>query len=310
MQYYIKVSAFIICGILCLLQIVSAPIALLLGIIASNTLGHSFPNLNSKVSKKLLQFSIVGLGFGMNIEDAFASSVNSLLLIVVTIFGTIIIGYFIGKNLRVDKKISCLISVGTAICGGSAIAATAPIVNADENHITVSMSTVFILNSIALLIFPVIGHYIPLTEIQFGYWSAIAIHDTSSVVGAASQYGKEALAIATSIKLTRALWIVPLSLLTAIFYKRNSGKIKIPWFIILFVLSMTLNSYVPGLPLFSTYIVTLAKSSLILTIFLIGSGLSWNYIKKTGQRPLIQGVILWTVISISSLLTIIFFTKM
>lgn len=304
MQYYIRVSAFIICGLLCLLQIVSAPIALLLGIVVSNVLGHPFPNLNNKVTKKLLQFSIVGLGFGMNIENACASSVNSLLLIVVTIFGAIIIGYFIGTSLRVDKKISYLISVGTAICGGSAIAATAPIVNADENHITVSMSAVFILNSIALLIFPVIGHYIPLTEIQFGYWSAIAIHDTSSVVGAASQYGKDALEIATTVKLTRALWIVPLSLLTAILYKSNSGRIKIPWFILLFIIAMLFNSYYPGLNSFSKYIVIIAKSCLTLTIFLIGSSLSLSFIKKTGLRPFIQGFLLWVIISMTSIFAV------
>ncbi|MCB0698031.1 MAG: putative sulfate exporter family transporter, partial [Chitinophagaceae bacterium] len=294
-----------LCAVLALLQLISAPIALVLGIFVSNTLGHPFPNLNSKVTKRLLQFSIVGLGFGMNVENALASSLNGLLLIVVTIFGTIIIGYFVGKNLRVDKKISYLISVGTAICGGSAIAATAPIINADDNHITVSMSTVFILNSVALIIFPVIGHYIPLTEIQFGYWSAIAIHDTSSVVGAASQYGNEALEVATTVKLTRALWIVPLSLLTAIFFKSNSGKTKIPWFIVLFIIAMLFNSYFPGLDTFAKYIVIIAKSCLTLTIFLIGSSLSLSFIKKTGTRPFIQGFLLWVIISITSIIAVI-----
>ncbi len=302
--FLIKKILFVVIAIVCLFPFISAPIALLLGILFSNTIGHPFQNLNNKATKKLLQFSVVGLGFGMNVESALKSSVDGLLFIIISIFGTLFFGYILGRVLRTDNKTSYLISTGTAICGGSAIAAAVPILNANENQISVSLGIVFILNSIALLIFPAVGHYLQLTEIQFGYWSAIAIHDTSSVVGAASKYGSEALEVATTVKLTRALWIIPMSIITAIIYKRRSKRIKFPWFIALFFLAMMTNNYIEVLQPISKYIVLMAKAGLTLTIFLIGTGLSYKELKIVGLRPLIQGIVLWVTISISSLLVI------
>ncbi|PZF74131.1 YeiH family protein [Taibaiella soli] len=292
---------FIIAAVLCLTPWVSAPIALLAGIIFANTIGHPFAQLNSKATKILLQVSVVGLGFGMNVHSAIQAGKEGILFTICSIFGTLTLGFLLGKLLKIDRKTSQLISSGTAICGGSAIAAIAPVINADEKQMSVALGTVFILNSIALFLFPAIGHGLHLSEQQFGLWAAIAIHDTSSVVGAASKYGPHALEVATTVKLARALWIIPLSLGTALVFKSGSGKIKIPWFIGYFILAMICNTYFAPTAIISPYIVAIAKAGLTLTLFLIGCGLSVQKLKSVGVRPLIQGVLLWIFISVLAL---------
>ena len=266
-------------------------VALLAGIALAVTLGSPFPVFAKKVSKYLLQASVVGLGFGMNLYSAVESGKD----------GVMVIGTLLGRVFRLSRNNSYLISSGTAICGGSAIAAVAPIIDADDNETTMSMVTVFVLNAVALLIFPAIGHLIGLSQEQFGTWAAIAIHDTSSVVGAGAAYGEEALQIATTVKLTRALWIIPMAIATTFIFRKKGKKISIPWFIFLFIAAMLANTYL-GIPeKVSAAIAGGAKHALGATLFLIGCGLSLQSVKKTGVRPFLLGISLWAVISLSSL---------
>lgn len=285
----------------------SPPIALALGLVLAFTIGNPFPQLNGKPVKYLLQASVVLLGFGMNLDAVYKAGKDGIVFTVVTIFGTLVLGYFVGKMLKVNDKTSTLISSGTAICGGSAIAAVAPAINADSDEITVSLGTVFVLNSVALFVFPIIGHALGLTENQFGIWAAVAIHDTSSVVGAAAAYGQDSLIIGTTVKLARALWIAPIALLFAYIYRDkdsdSKAKVAIPWFIVLFLAATAFRSYAPSFiqPSVFDAFVNLAKAGLTVTLFLIGAGLSHATLKKFGYLALLQGVILWTVISLVSL---------
>jgi len=297
---------FILVLILCLTPLITPPLALLLGLIMALFLGHPYLKYNSKATKYLLQISVVGLGFGMNVYSAINAGKEGLIFTIVTIAGTLIIGYFIGKLFKIDKKISYLISSGTAICGGSAIAAVSPVIKADEKQISVALGIVFILNSVALFIFPMLGEYLNLSDKQFGVWCAIAIHDTSSVVGAASRFSEKALEIATTIKLARALWIIPVAFVSAILFKTDKSNIKIPYFIGVFVLAMTANTYIPFVNEYSKYLTTIAKTGLTLTLFLIGSGLSKKVIASVGLKPFFQGVILWVIISLSALWAVMF----
>lgn len=292
---------FILLILFCLLPFVSPPIALALGLLAALIIGPPFPNHRGKITRILLQVSVVGLGFGMNFSQVLEAGKDGILFTIVTIFGTLILGYFLGRLLKVETKTSHLISCGTAICGGSAIAAVAPVINAEEDQISVSLGTVFILNSIALFIFPLLGVLFGLTQNQFGIWSAIAIHDTSSVVGAAAKFGEEALQIATTVKLARALWIAPLAMLTSWFFAEKSARFYIPPFILLFLLASVARTYVPLPDAFYEGVVFLAKKGLTVTLFLIGASLSLKTIKAVGIRPLIQGVTLWVIISVVSL---------
>ncbi len=302
-QFTWQKLVFILLGFACLTPYVSPPIALALGLFAALTFGNPYVKKTGKYSKLLLQISVVGLGFGMNLQSVLQAGRDGILFTIATIFGTLILGFFVGKFLKIDQKISHLISSGTAICGGSAIAAVAPVIEADDKEISVSMGTVFILNSIALFIFPIIGHALNLTDKQFGIWSAIAIHDTSSVVGAAAKFSTAALQIATTVKLARALWIVPIALGTAYFYKGKSTKVAIPYFIGFFLLASIVRSYAPPWvpPSLFESMVLLAKQGLTLTLFFIGAGLSFATLKSVGVRPLVQGVFLWIVISCVSL---------
>ena len=298
---------FIIALILCLSSLVSPPIALLIGIAIAQFVGHPYIHLNSKAVSLLLKISVVGLGFGMNVHSAVNAGKQGLLFTVASIVGTLALGLLLGRLFKIEKKTSHLISCGTAICGGSAIAAISPIINADEKQISIALGTVFILNSIALFLFPWIGHMLDLSQMQFGLWSAIAIHDTSSVVGAANKYGAEALQVATTVKLARALWIIPVALLTTLFFKTGKQKIKIPYFIGLFILAMIINTYLPIIHPISGYLVEIAKIGLTVTLFLIGAGLSASVIKSVGVKPLLQGIILWIVISVTALYAVMHF---
>lgn len=305
-NHFLQQLIFAVVILLCLFSIISPPIALLLGIIVVNVFGNPFVEFNSKAITFLLQFSVVGLGFGMNASSAFSAGKEGFVLTVFSIFSTIIFGFLLGKWLKTEKKTSHLISCGTAICGGSAIAAISPVIKSNESQTSIALGVIFILNSIALFVFPFIGHQLDLSQKDFGLWCAIAIHDTSSVVGAANKYGVEALQIATTVKLARALWIIPISLLTAVIFKNKNSKIKIPYFIGLFVLAMLINSYVPQIALFTPHIVNLAKIGLTITLFLIGAALNINTLKSVGVKPLLQGVFLWVFIAVLSLVSIVF----
>ena len=292
---------FVICIVLCLTPFISPAIALLMGLVIAQFTGHPYLHLNHKATHLLLQFSVVGLGFGMNVHTALQAGKQGILFTIVSITTTLVFGYLMGRWLNIEKKTSYLISAGTAICGGSAIAAISPVIKAEEKQISVALGCVFILNSIALFIFPVIGHYFNLSQTQFGLWCAIAIHDTSSVVGAASKYGTHALEVATTVKLARALWIIPVSFMSTFIFKNPSKKISIPYFIGLFILAMIANTYLPAIKLISPYMVAIAKTGLTLTLFLIGAGLSRKILVSVGFKPLLQGVVLWAAISITAL---------
>lgn len=311
MSIQLKKLLFIAISLFCLSPYCEAPVALLLGIVFSFTLGNPFLKYNGKATKILLQASVVGLGFGMNAIEALEVGKEGLIFTIISIAFTLIIGLLLGRFFKVEKNTSTLISSGTAICGGSAIAAMAPVVRANNDQITIALASVFILNSVALFIFPPLGHWLEMSQHQFGMWAAIAIHDTSSVVGAAHKFGDEALKIATMVKLERTLWIIPMAFIFASFNKDKGGdkKIAIPYFIFYFVLAMLANTFLPQhLPVLSVlneWIVVVSKSCLKLTLFLIGSGLTLETLKRVGVRPMLQGIILWACISVFSLFVIL-----
>lgn len=282
---------------------VTPPVALFLGLVFALTCGQAYPTFNKNVSKKLLQYSVIGLGFGMNLHASLASGKEGMLFTIVSVFGTLLIGMLIGcKLLKINRNTAYLISSGTAICGGSAIAAVGPIIKAKDSEMSMALATIFILNAIALFLFPALGHWLGMTQQEFGTWAAIAIHDTSSVVGAGAAYGEEALQVATTIKLTRALWIIPLALLTAVIFRSEGKKISIPWFILFFIVAMLLNTYVfTDIPQVGQFIYGIARKGLVITMFFIGASLSIDTIKSVGIRPLLQGILLWLVISAGSL---------
>ena len=297
---------FLALAVLSFSPLVSPPIALLFGILFVNIFGKVLET--DSFVKKLLQYSIVGLGFGINLNTAIEAGSQGFLFTVSTIALVMIFGLFLAKILKIDKTIAQLISAGTAICGGSAIAAVAPILKANSKQTSIALGIVFVLNAVALFIFPEIGHFFNLTQNQFGIWSAIAIHDTSSVVGAASKYGNEALQIATTVKLARALWIIPLAFLISIFTK-SEGKIKIPYFIGFFVLAILAGTYLPFLQNFNSIISEISRDTLKVALFLIGAGLSLQNLKNIGIKPLLLGIILWIFISSISLYAVLEFLK-
>lgn len=287
---------------------ITPPIALLIGLLYAFICGQAYPAYNKKCSKMLLQYSVVGLGFGMNIEASLASSKEGIIFTVLSVSGTIILGWLLGRKLlKLERRTSYLISSGTAICGGSAIAAVGHIINAKGAEMSVALGTIFILNAIALFIFPSIGHALGLDEVQFGTWAAIAIHDTSSVVGAGDAYGDTALEIATTIKLTRALWIIPVALCTAVVFRTQGKKIAIPWFILWFIVAMVVNTYLlDSVPTVGSVVSGIARKCLTVTMFFIGASLSLDVLRQVGLRPLLLGILLWIMVSVISLAYIVF----
>lgn len=281
----------------------SAPLALAIGLCFGLFLQHPYAKQTKSLSKTLLQVCVVGLGFGMNLQQVIRAGRSGFIYTALGIAATMALGLALGRLLKVAETNALLISVGTAICGGSAIAAVGPVAGAKDEEMSVSLGTVFILNSVALLIFPAIGLAMGLDQTQFGLWAALAIHDTSSVVGAASKYGAGALAVGTTVKLARALWIVPLTLGTA-FIKRKEARIQWPWFILFFCLAALINTYVPAGQAVYPWIVKLARIGLTVTLFLIGCGISQATLKKVGVRPLVQGVVLWIIVGALSLILI------
>ena len=296
---------FIVAIILCATDWVIAPIALLGGFLFTLLLGHPFPQINGKATSVLLKTSVVGLGFGMTLNSVLEVGFTGLQLTVISIILVLLMGYLFGKKLGMNAKSSHLIASGTAICGGSAIAAVSPVIDATDKEVSVSLGVIFFLNSIALLLFPILGHFFDLTQYQFGLWSAIAIHDTSSVVGAASAYGEEALGIAVTVKLARTLWIIPVSLISAWFFRSKGRSISIPWFIALFILAILANTYLPVVGLFNMKLVSLARHALVVTLFLIGTSLSVGSLKSVGVKPFVLGIMLWIIVSVLSLVAIL-----
>lgn len=292
---------FILLFVICLMPFISPAIALFLGLALGMTAGQPFPKFSKKTSKYLLQFSVVGLGFGMNLHESLKTGKEGMLFTIVSVVAVLALGMYLGKRLMMDRKTVYLISAGTAICGGSAIAAVGPVVKANDNEMSMALGTIFILNAVALFIFPPIGHLLDMTQEQFGMWAAIAIHDTSSVVGAGAAYGEKALEIATMVKLTRALWIIPVTIATMFIFKQKGGKIAVPWFIFFFILAMVANTFLTIPETITGSLVWLAKKGLTVTLFLIGAGLSRKVIKQVGVRPMVQGVVLWIFIGLISL---------
>ena len=279
----------------------SPPIALAVGLVFALTLGNPIPQGSHKASKLLLQWSVVGLGFGMSLPAVWDAGKTGFGFTVVTVWGTILLGYGLGRLLKVESQTSTLVSVGTSICGGSAIAAVGAVIEADASAMSVSLVTVFVLNAVALFVFPPLGHLLGLDQAQFGLWSAIAIQDTSSVVGAAAKYGEEALNLATTVKLARALWIVPIALGLALVRRRSAATVKLPWFILAFLAAAGVRTIWPhGADAYDA-IQHLARRGLTLTLFLIGAGLSRQALKTVGFRPMIQGVLLWLAVSLAGL---------
>lgn len=295
---------FITLFVACLLPSVDAPIALLLGFIFTQFFGNPFAHLSHKAAQILLKIAVVGLGFGMNLNHAIEAGREGFVFTVFSIGLTLFGGLWLGKKLGIEPKSSFLITAGTAICGGSAIAALSPLIKANEKQISIALGVVFVLNAVALFIFPMIGHWAHLSQHNFGIWSAIAIHDTSSVVGASARFGAEALQTATTIKLERALWIIPLSIITMLFNHKNGAKINFPYFIGLFILAVMISNYFKEYQFIYSNLLIISKKLLVLTMFLIGAGLNLANIKLVGIKPFLQGIILWTFVSAISLFVI------
>lgn len=290
-------AVIITATLICLLPVITPPTALLLGLIIAQAIENPYQHITHKATNLLLKISVVGLGFGMNVFSAIKAGKEGILFTVASITIVFIAGTLAGRFFKTDKETSLLISAGTAICGGSAIAAISPVIKAGDKQISVALGAVFILNSIALFLFPVIGHRLNLSQSQFGLWCALAIHDTSSVVGAASKFGAVALQTATTVKLARALWIIPVAFITALAFKTDRKNITIPYFIGLFIIAMLVNTYVPLIHPAVPYITVLAKVGLTVTLFLIGTSLSFKNLKMVGVKPLLQAVMLWVLIS-------------
>ncbi|HKM68213.1 MAG TPA: putative sulfate exporter family transporter [Candidatus Acidoferrum sp.] len=297
-------NVFFVCILLAASGYISPPFALLGGLIYGLTVMHPYHVESKKLSKFLLQASVVALGFGMNLHEVLRAGESGFLYTALSITGAMLLGLGLGYLIHVQKKAAFLISAGTAICGGSAIAAVGPIAEASEEEMAVSLGTVFILNSVALFLFPVIGLALHMSQTQFGLWSALAIHDTSSVVGATAKYGAVALGVGTTIKLARALWIVPLSVVTAIFLK-SKARIQWPWFILFFCLAALLNTLLPSFNGTFGALNHLGRIGLTVTLFLIGTGLNKETLAKVGIRPLLQGLILWIIVGASTLALIL-----
>jgi uncharacterized integral membrane protein (TIGR00698 family) len=316
--YYIKEQRdillkilFIFFMLLCLMPQISAPMALFLGITFSMILSNPFLSHTHYLIQRLLQFSVIGLGAGMNLAVVGHESIHGIVYTVIGIISTLLLGLAVGKCLKTEANTSLLLTVGTAICGGSAIAAVAPVIRAKPHEISVAIAIVFFLNASALFIFPPIGHYFDLTQIQFGFWSALAIHDTSSVIGAAIEYGSKSVDIATTVKMARALWIIPVALIISfIWHKRgdneSAGKAKFPLFILGFILVAALVTYLPALQATGLFVSAIAKRTLVLTLFLIGSTLVRSTFINVGIMPFVQGIVLWFIMASVTLIAILF----
>jgi uncharacterized integral membrane protein (TIGR00698 family) len=307
----LRISVLLVLVVLVFLQYLNAGLGLMAGLIFALTLGNPFREYTQKWAGLLLKASVVGLGFGLDLETLWSTTQNGIWLTISTIFFALFAGLLIGRLLGVQGKLSMLISTGTAICGGSAIAAMSPTINAKQDQTVIAISIVFILNGIALYVFPLIGNYLELTQQQFGLWAALGIHDTSSVVGASALYGEEALNIATTTKLARALWIIPLVVGASIYinktqHQHNKAKISLPYFIFLFILAAAVTTFVPAAEKVTPMLVSSAKIGLVLSLLFMGAGITKKLLKTLDARPMIQAVVLWLMISSGSLMAILY----
>ena len=294
---------FLILGTACLIPVVTTPMALAAGIVFSLFFGNPWPKKSVAASQMLLKLSVVGLGFGLSIQEVWTVGRSSVGYTVVGITLTIATGLLLGRLLHIRGNTSVLISCGTAICGGSAIAALAPVIKAKDDETAVALATIFTLNAVALIVFPLVGHYFDLTQHQFGVWAGLAIHDTSSVVGAAASYGAQALDVGTTVKLTRAAWIAPIALGAGLLV-RSRGKAKFPLFILGFVVAATLHSLVPQFSSLWQLFSGVARQFLVLTLFLVGAGITREVLQRIGIWPMLQGVSLWIIVSVLTLVAI------
>lgn len=305
MKAYLSKTIYFLIIIIALLGYINSPTALILGFIFTIIFNNPFKIYSHKAIHYFLKISVVGLGFGMFIKETLQTSKEGLSLTIFSIILTVSLGLILTRVFKINLKLGHLITSGTAICGGSAIAVISPVIKAKSKTISVALGIVFLLNSIALFVFPAIGHWLNLTQEQFGLWCAIAIHDTSSVVGAALGYGEEALRVATTVKLSRTLWIIPLSIFSMFLFKTKGEKIKIPYFIVLFIAAIIINSYHILPEPITQSIVTVSKRLLIVTLFLVGSTISIKNLKLTGTKPIFLALSLWIFISIFSLIYIL-----
>ena len=304
---------FPIVGLLCLTPYFSSAWALFSGVVLAITLGNPYSEMTKKWTHRLLSWSVVGLGAGMNLLVVAHVGMQGIGYTILGIVSTLILGAIVGRLLKVQENTSLLITVGTAICGGSAIAAVSPVIKAKHHEVSVALGTVFLLNAAALFLFPWLGHYFNLTESQFGLWSALAIHDTSSVVGSTLQFGPHALEVGTTVKLARALWIVPISFGIGILWARRNksedagaaGKAKKPWFILGFLAMAALVTWVPQMKTPGHYVDLVAKKTLVLTLFFIGANLTRETIRSVGVKPFLQGVLLWILAASGTLAAIL-----
>lgn len=303
----ISIAVLLVISVVIVICHIPPHFSLAIGLLIGLTIGNPIQSITKPITKYLLQGCVVGLGFGMDFMKVVDAGKTGIIFTIITIFGALGLGLLLGKILKVPNKITYLISCGTAICGGSAIAAISPAMQAEEKEISMAMATVFTLNAIALLLFPYIGHFLDLSQHQFGLWAAIAIHDTSSVVGAASAYGDEALTIATTVKLARALWILPMVIITAMIYGKKAGIKLFPVFIFLFVLASLANSYLSIPKEISAGIVSLSKSGLSITLLLIGANISVKNIRETGVKALLLGFLLWIVLLVGTLTAVVYY---
>ncbi|WP_255412410.1 YeiH family protein [Dysgonomonas sp. Marseille-P4361] len=288
---------YYIIPVCCLFPFFSAPLALFLGFILSVFQQGESPLKTGKLTKYLLQGSIVCMGFAMSVQDVVQTGKSGFMITIVSVVVTMLCGMILGKFFGVDKNTTTLISGGTAICGGSAIAAIAPVIDAKNNQISFSLAVIFVLNAVALFIFPAIGHLLNMDQTHFGYWAAIAIHDTSSVVGACSAYGEQALQVGTTVKLTRTLWIIPVALCIALYNKNSASKISIPWFILLFVVAILIGNYFPGMEETNGHLNWLGKKGMMVSLFFIGTSINLEEVKKSGLNTFLLGILLWAIIA-------------
>jgi uncharacterized integral membrane protein (TIGR00698 family) len=282
-------------------RIMSAALALALGVGFGVLAPHPYAAGARRASKLLLQVSVVALGFAMNIRDVLAAGRSGFVYTLVSIAFVLGVGALLGRALGVPRKLAYLISVGTAICGGSAIAAIGPASDANDEEMSVSIGTVFVLNAVGLVLFPLLGHLFSLSQEDFGLWAALAIHDTSSVVGAGAKYGAIALTVATTVKLARALWIVPLTIATARAHAGSKKKVAWPWFIGFFLAAALVRAALPSLTPVWSFCSSAGHIGLTVTLFLIGTGMSRASLRKVGARPLLHGVLLWVLVASVSL---------
>jgi len=294
---------FLVLLAMCATPSVDTASALVMGVSFALLLGNPWPQKSAHYSKMLLQGSVVGLGFGLSLGQVIQTGKTSLWYSVIGIACTLLFGYLLGKLFRTDRNTSALISFGTAICGGSAIAAMAPVLKAKNDETAIALATVFTLNSVALLLFPLVGHLLHLDQHTFGIWSGLAIHDTSSVVGATSAYGALALTTGTTVKLTRAVWIAPV-VMAASLIEGGDQKARVPLFIIGFIAAATVKTLLPMYEQYWGDLAAVAKQCLVITLFLVGAGLSRDVLGKVGMRPLLQAVTLWTLVSVLTLVAL------